>query len=146
MTNNIQFDKRDDQVASATAQPYVRTEETTISTGIAREDNSPTITPQPVARQQSSDINARQQSSDINARQQSTNMNVGQQQSSGMNPALSRALMGGLIGATLGTLAGLLAGRRTSEGVKHAARGVGDATKTIGGGVGQTAKGVGDAA
>ena len=138
MTNNIQsFDKRDDKAGSATAQPYVRTEDTTIRTGIAREENSPTITPQPVARQQSSDINARQQS---------TNMNVGQQQSSGMNPALSRALMGGLIGATLGTLAGLLAGRRTSEGVKHAARGVGDATKTISGGVGQTAKGVGEAA
>jgi hypothetical protein len=112
MTNNIQFDKRDDQVASATAQPYVRTEETTISTGIAREDNSPTITPQPVAGQKSSSMNVGQQSS---------SMNVGQQ-SSGMNPGLSRALMGGLIGATLGTLAGLLAGRRTSEGVKHAAK------------------------
>ena len=147
MTNNIpNFDRRDENAGSSeTVQPYAPTETTTIPSGIARQENSPTITSQPVARQPSTDINARQPSTDINARQPSTDINA-RQPSTGMNPALSRALMGGLIGATLGTLAGLVAGRRTSEGVKHAARGVGDATKTIAGGVNQTAKGVGEAA
>ncbi|MEP0771929.1 hypothetical protein [Trichocoleus sp. ST-U1] len=138
MTNNTpNFERRDENAGSSeTAQPYIRTESTTQPSGIPRAENSPTITSQSVARQQPTDINARQQSGSMNAGQQS----------SSMNPALSRALMGGLIGATLGTLAGLVAGRRTSEGVKHAAKGVGDATKTIAGGVNQTAKGVGEAA
>ena len=64
----------------------------------------------------------------------------------GINPALSRALIGGLIGATLGSLAAAFAGKKTSEGVNHAAKGIGKALNTVGQGLNQTAKGVGEAA
>ena len=111
----------------STEQPYVGSAGTSINVGVNREAvNRPSTTiksqPQPHTRATDKD----------------------------MSPVLSRLLMGGLIGATLGatlgTLAGAFAGKRTSEGVNRAAKGVGDAAKTIAEGVSQTAKGVGDAA
>ena len=63
----------------------------------------------------------------------------------GMNPTLARLLVGGLVGATLGTLAGALTGKKATNGFNHAAQGVGQALKTIGGGLSLTARGVGDA-
>lgn len=68
-----------------------------------------------------------------------------QQTSKGSNNGLTKALVGGLIGATLGTLAAALANRRTSQGVNHAAKGVGQAAKTVGEGVTHAAQGVGQA-
>lgn len=68
-----------------------------------------------------------------------------QQTSKSTNNGLTKALVGGLIGATLGTLAAALANKRTSQGVNHAARGVGQAAKTVGEGVNHAAKGVGQA-
>ena len=108
-------------------QPYVGSAGTSVDVGVNREViNRPTTTikpqPQPHVSAASKD----------------------------MNPVLSRLLMGGLIGAglgaTLGTLASAFAGKRTTEGVNRAAKGVGEAAKTIAEGVSQTAKGVGDAA
>lgn len=64
----------------------------------------------------------------------------------GMNNGLTKALVGGLIGATLGTLAAALANKRTTQGVNHAAKGVGQAAKSVAEGVNHAAKGVGQAA
>jgi gas vesicle protein len=110
-----------------TDQSYPTSPGTSTNVGVNREVNLPTTTtikpqPQPQVRTPNKD----------------------------MSPILPRLLMGGLIGAglgaTLGTLAGAFAGKRTSEGVNRAAKGVGNAAKTIAEGVTQTAKGVGDAA
>jgi len=67
------------------------------------------------------------------------------QTSKGSNNGLTKALVGGLIGATLGTLAAALANKRTSQGVNHATKGVGQAAKTVGEGINHAAKGVGQA-
>jgi gas vesicle protein len=110
----------------STEQPYVRSVGTNIDVGGNREANRPSTT--------------------IKSQPQSHVPTAGND----MNSVLSRLLMGGLIGATLGatlgTLASAFAGKRTSEGVNRAAKGVGEAAKTIAQGVTQTAKGVGDAA
>lgn len=122
----------------STDQPYVGSAGTSINVGTNREVNRPSTTiksqPQPdasAAAKSQPQPHARAASKDINS-------------------ILPRLLMGGLIGAglgaTLGTLASAFAGKRTTEGVNRAAKGVGEAAKTIADGVSQTAKGVGDAA
>ena len=59
---------------------------------------------------------------------------------------LNKVLLGGLLGATLGTLAAALSNKKTIKGANLAAKGVGDAVKSVGEGVNVAAKGVGDAA
>jgi len=117
MTENKQpLDKNDVSVDPIMiGQPYARSAGTSIGSGLATEKNGPTITHQPDAHPTDR----------------------------GMSTGLARALMGGLIGATLGTLVGALANKRTSEGVNHAAKGVGVAVKSVAEGVNQAAKGVG---
>jgi|GEM_PF-3390043 len=59
---------------------------------------------------------------------------------------LNKVLLGGLLGATLGTLAAALSNKKTIQGANLAAKGVGDAVKSVGEGVNVAAKGVGEAA
>ena len=59
---------------------------------------------------------------------------------------LNKVLLSGLLGATLGTLAMALSNKKTVQGANMAAKGVGDAVKSVGEGVNVAVKGVGDAA
>ncbi len=104
----------------AASQSYTPTTGTSTGVTVVTEENQPTSMPQSNASSVGTGIR-------------------------GMNPTLSRLLIGGLVGATLGTLAGALTGKKATNGFNHAAKGVGQALRTIGGGLNQTAKGVGDA-
>ena len=106
--NKQPLDQHDEKTAPLTKeQHYARSTGTSIRTGLARDENGPTITHQ----------------SDAHPADR------------GMNSGLSRALVGGLIGATLGTLAGALANKRTVLGANYALKGVGDGVKTVAEGI-----------
>ena len=113
--NKQPLEQHDENTAPLTKeQPYARSTGTSIRTGLARDENGPTITHQ----------------SDAHPADR------------GMNSGLSRALVGGLIGATLGTLAGALANKRTVLGANYAIIGVDDGVKTVAEGINQAGIGV----
>jgi len=142
--NQQPFDKQDKNTDEfiTTGQPYARSVETSRGASLSTEENRPTIMS---VKGTESSVNDAVKGTEVAAKDTSgVNAQAGSPPADkGMNPGLTRALMGGLIGATLGTLVGALANKRTSEGVNHAAKGVGVAVKSVTEGVSHAAKGVG---
>ncbi len=142
MTENKQpLDKQDKNTEPMTTVPPYGSAGASIG-GLAREGNSPTAMPVKGAP----GVNDTVKGAGVAVKGTSEGANAqtaAHPAEKGMNPGVTRALMGGLIGATLGTLIGALANKRTSEGVNHAAKGVGVAVKSVAEGVNHATKGVG---
>lgn len=121
---------------------YVRPVTTSVGAGLGMDDN---IASANTDRFSEADTKTKANSGENGNSSSNNHPSENQQTSKGSNNGLTKALVGGLIGATLGTLAAALANKRTSQGVNHAAKGVGQAAKTVGEGVTHAAQGVGQA-
>lgn len=142
MTENKQpLNQRDENIDRTTTEPYARRAGASTGARLTKEENQPTT------RYQSDTYPAGISSPTLPREEYEPTIKRQTEPpaSTGISPVLARALVGGLIGATLGTLAGALANKRTSEGVNHAVKGVGNALKNVGEGLNLAAKGVGDA-
>ncbi len=139
---NQPLNQRDENIDRTTTEPYTRSVGANTEARLTQEEN------QPSTRYQSNTYSAGISRSTPHIEEYQPTVKLQTERSSArtaISPGLARALVGGLIGATLGTLAGALASKRTSEGVDHAVKGVGNALKNVGEGLNLAAKGVGDA-
>ena len=141
MTENKQpLDKQDKNTGPMKTGKLYGSAGTSIGASLAREENAPTVMP---VKGGSGVNNTIKGAGVVKDTSEDANVPAAHAADRGMGTGLSRALMGGLIGATLGTLVGALANKRTTEGVNHAAKGVGVAAKSVAEGVSPAAKGVG---